>query len=182
MGLFFKITYEARYAGSFESNVKQIKVLDYIIDNMNNMNWQLSISNQLQKVDRHHISLSIILRMFDIKHINEGNLKSYARYTKKEDSLHIDQMLALNDYVNLQEDEMRSKLCDDIFVYLKEMLIKYKDRFQDFDSIKFITILEERFNKIKNNEFEDDFYNTEGYKHLKQAEEIKKKNANDIKN
>ena len=83
-------------------------------------------------------------------------------------------MLVLNEYVNFQEDEMRSKLCDDIFIYLKEMLIKYKDRFQDFDAIAFITLLEEQIKKIKNNEFEDNFYETESYTMLKQAEEIKK--------
>lgn len=174
MGLFLKITYEARYAGSFENNVKQLKVLRYICDNIRDMNWQESISSQLQKVEQHHISLSIILRMFNIKHINEGDLKSYARYTKKEHSLHIDQILALNDYVNLQEDEMRRKLCKDIFLYLKEILIKYQDRFQDFDSIKFISLLEERINRIIDNEFEDDFYQTDGYAMLKQAEEIKR--------
>ncbi|WP_202112995.1 MULTISPECIES: hypothetical protein [unclassified Gilliamella] len=174
MGTFLKITYESRYAGDFENNVKQIKVARYIIDNLNNMMWQESISNQLQKIDKHHTSLSIILRLFDIKDIEEGKLKSYARYKKKEDKLIIDQMLVLNEYVNFQEDEMRIKLCDDIFIYLKEMLIKYKDRFQDFDAIAFITLLEEQIKKIKNNEFEDNFYETESYTMLKQAEEIKK--------
>jgi hypothetical protein len=174
MGTFLKITYESRYAGDFENNVKQNKVLDYIIDNLNNMMWQESISNQLQKIDRHHTSLSIILRLFDIKDIKEGKLKSYARYKQKEDKLVIDQMLVLNEYVDFQEDEMRKKLCDDIFIYLYEMLIKYKDRFQDFDSVAFVSLLEKQIEKIKNNEFEDNFYETESFAMLKQAEEIKK--------
>ncbi len=29
MGVFLSITYESRYAGDFENNVKQNKVLDY---------------------------------------------------------------------------------------------------------------------------------------------------------
>jgi hypothetical protein len=174
MGTFLKITYESRYAGNFENNVKQNKILDYIIDNLNNMIWQESISNQLQKIDRHHTSLSIILRLFDIKDITEGKLKSYARYKQKEDKLVIDQMFALNEYVDLQEDEMRKELCDDIFGYLKEMLVKYKDRFQDFDSVAFVHLLENQIKKIKNNEFEDNFYETESFTMLKQAEEIKK--------
>lgn len=131
-----------------ENNVKQIKVARYIIDNLNNMMWQQSISNQLQKIDKHHTSLSIILRLFDIKDIKEGKLKSYARYKQNKDKLVIDQMLVLNKYVNFQEDEMRNKLCDDIFIYLKEMLKKYKDRFQDFDAIALITLLEEQIKKI----------------------------------
>ncbi|WP_181415980.1 hypothetical protein [Gilliamella apicola] len=174
MGTFLKITYESRYAGNFENNVKQIKVVRYIIDNLNNMAWQESISNQLQKIDRHHTSLSIILRLFDIKDIEAGKLKSYARYKQKEDKLVIDQMLVLNEYINFPEDEMRNKLCNDIFIYLKEILIKYKDRFSDFNSIAFIPLLEERIKKIKDNEFEDNFYETESFAMLKKAEELKK--------
>ena len=175
MGTFLTITSEERYAGSFENNVKQAKVVSYISDNLQNMAWQESISNQLQKVDRHHTSLSIILRLFNIKDIEKGKLKSYARYKQKEDRLAIDQMLVLNEYVDLQEYEMRNKLCNDIFVYLKEMLIKYKDRFQDFDAIAFIPLLEEQIEKIKNQEFEDDFYETESFAMLKRVEEIKNK-------
>lgn len=174
MGTFLKITYESRYAGNFENNVKQNKVLDYIIDNLNNIMWQEFISDQLQKIDKHHTSLSIILRLFDIKDIEEGKLKSYVRYKQKEDKLVIDQMLVLNEYINFPEDEVRNKLCNDIFIYLKEMLIKYKDRFQDFNSVAFVPLLEKQIEKIKNNEFEDNFYETESFTMLKQAEEIKK--------
>jgi hypothetical protein len=174
MGIFLEIIYESRYAGNFENNVKQIKVARYIIDNLNNMIWQESISNQLQKIDRHHISLSIILRLFDIKDIEKGKLKSYARYMRKKDELDIDQMLVLNKYVNLSEDEMRNELCNDILIYLKELLIKYKGHFQDFDSVAFIPLLENRIEKIKNNEFEDNYYETQSFAMLKQVEEIKK--------
>ena len=174
MGIFLKITYESRYAGHFENNVKQIKVARYIIDNLNDMIWQESISNQLQEIDRHHISLGIILRLFNIKDIEKGKLKSYARYMRKKDELDIDQMLVLNKYVNLSEDEMRNELCNDILIYLKELLIKYKGHFQDFDSVAFIPLLENRIEKIKNNEFEDNYYETQSFAMLKQVEEIKK--------
>ena len=172
MGLFLAITSEERYAGSFENTAKQAKVVGYINDNLRNMAWQESISNQLQRVDRHHTSLGIILRLFNIKDIEKGKLKSYARYIQKKDTLEIDQMLALNEYVDLQECEMRNKLCDVVFDYLKELLIKYKARFQDFDAIAFIPLLEERITRIKNQEFEDDFYETAYFAMLKRSEEI----------
>lgn len=175
MGTFLRITYESRYAGNFDNNVKQNKILDYIIDNLNNTMWQESISDQLQKTVKHHISLSIFLRLFDVKDIKEGRLKSFTRYKQKEDILVIDQMLALNEYISFPEDEMRNKLCNAILIYLKEVLIKYKNRFQDFDSVAFIPLLENQFEKIINNEFEDDFYETESFEMLKQAEDIKNK-------
>lgn len=83
-------------------------------------------------------------------------------------------MLVLNKYVDLIEDEMRKLLCDDIFTYVKAMLIKYKGRFQDFDAVAFMPLLEEQIKKIKNHEFEDNFYETESFAMLKKAEEIKK--------
>ena len=173
-GYFFKDNLRIKIRRNFENNVKQIKVARYIIDNLNDMIWQESISNQLQEIDRHHISLGIILRLFNIKDIEKGKLKSYARYMRKKDELVIDQMLVLNKYVNLSEDEMRNELCNDIFIYLKELLIKYKGHFQDFDSATFIPLLENRIEKIKNNEFEDNYYETQSFAMLKQVEEIKK--------
>lgn len=172
MGTFLRITYESRYAGNFDNNVKQNKILDYIIDNLNDMTWQESISNQLQKTDKHHTSLSIFLRVFDVKDIKEGGLKSCTRYKQKEDILVIDQMIALNEFIESPENEMRNKLCNAIFIYLKEVQIKYKTRFQDFDSVAFIPLLENQLKKIINNEFEDTFYETESFAMLKQAEEI----------
>lgn len=152
MGTFLKVTFEARYAGSEEKNQKKSKVVRYIADNLRDMIWQESISSQLRKVDGHHTNLYLVLRLFDIKDIEEGKLKSFARYKKKEDKLVVDQMLIINEYSDLPEDEMRIKMCDEIFEYVKEILIKYKDRFQDFDVIAFIPLLKERIEKIKANE------------------------------
>lgn len=175
MGTFLTITSEERYAGSFEANVKQSKVVGYMSDNLQSMAWQESISNQLQKVNKHHTSLCIILRLFHRDVIEKGKLKSYARYKSKEDKLLIDQMLVLDEYVDLPEDEMRKQLCDVVFNYSKELLIKYKDRFQDFDAIAFIPLFEERMKKIKNQEFEDNYYESESFAMQKQVEEIKNK-------
>lgn len=77
-------------------------------------------------------------------------MKSFYRYLKKDDKLIIDQMLTIDKYENLSEDETRKALCNDIFLYFKEVILKYKDRFLDFDAVAFIPLLEERFEDIKN--------------------------------
>ena len=59
-------------------------------------------------------------------------------------------------------------------LFVKKLLIKYKNHFQDFDSVTFIPLLENRIEKIKNNEFEDNYYETQSFAMLKQVEEIKK--------
>ena len=173
MGVFLSITYESRYAGDFENNVKQNKVLDYIIDNLNNMIWQEEICTKLREVEKQSDALFIILRLFSYDDIEEGNLKSYTRYKKSEEKLVIDIMFTIEDYKDFPEDVMRQKLCDDIFDYISIMLKKYKDRFHDFDANAFIPLLKERISQIKNQVFEDNFYDTESFAMLKQAEEIK---------
>ena len=64
-------------------------------------------------------------------------------------------MFALDDYLNLTEDEIRQKLCNDICSYVCEMLKKYKDRFQDFDAMVFIPLFKMQMDRIKNNELPD---------------------------
>ena len=149
MGTFLKSTIEARWAGNKEKTNLTQKVVEYIADGLRDMSWQESISNQLRKSDGHHTNLYIVLRLFDIKDIEEGKLKSFARYKKKDEKLVIDQMLVLNEYSNLPEDEMRIKMSDEIFEYVEKILIKYKNRFQDFDAITFIPMLKERIEEIK---------------------------------
>ena len=75
MGTFLTITSELRYAGSFEANVRQDKVVGYISDNLLSMAWQESISGRLQREDRHHTSLGIILKLFHRSDIEKGKLK-----------------------------------------------------------------------------------------------------------
>ena len=48
----------------------------------------------------------IVLRLFYESEIVEGNLKSYARYIKQKERLVIDQMLILDNFLKLSEDEM----------------------------------------------------------------------------
>lgn len=115
MGTFLKLTFEARWVSNKQKTNLTQKVVEYIADGLRDMSWQEPISNQLQKSDGHHTNLYIALRLFDIKDIEEGNLKSFTRYKKKDEKLVIDQMLVLNEYSNLPEDEMRIKMCDEIF-------------------------------------------------------------------
>ena len=59
-------------------------------------------------------------------------------------------MLVIDQYESLSEDETREALCNDIFLYFKDTILKYKDRFLDFNAVAFIPLLEARFNEIKN--------------------------------
>ena len=151
MGIFLKITYESQGGKTAEKAFTNQKVLDYIIDALNDYPWQESISGKLTALDQKysHIALGTILRFFHLKNIEAGNLKSFARYLKEKDKLIIDQMLVIDKYENLSEDETRKALCDDIFLYFKEIILKYKDRFLDFDAVAFIPLLEERFEEVK---------------------------------
>lgn len=152
MGTFLSITYELHFVET-ESKRKAIKrVVNYITDNLGDMIWQESISNQLRREERHHSTLFIVLRLFHKEEVEEGKLKSYARYKKKDDELIIDQMFVLSDYTDLAEDEMREKLCNDIYDYVSKMLEKYRKRFLDFDTMAFIPLLKEKMEQTKRNE------------------------------
>lgn len=166
MGVFLSITYDLRWAGSFEANVKQDKVVNYIATNLGDMIWQEEISNQVQRIDKHHISLAIVLRLFRREDIKKNSLKSYARYIQKKDILNIDQMLALDEYIELSENEMRCQLCDAVF--------NRKERFQNLDSIVLVPLLRERILRIKNQEFTDNYFKSKSFTDAKRVEEIKK--------
>ncbi len=152
MGLFLRITYQSQGGRTVEKAFINRKVLSYIIDGLNDGNWQDSISIKLTTLDPQysHIAIDAILRFFLSENIEGGNLKSFYRYQKKDDKLIIDQMLTIDKYDDLSEDETRKALCDDIFLYFKDVILKYKDRFLDFDSVAFIPLLDERFVDIKN--------------------------------
>lgn len=151
MGIFLQITYQSQGGKTAEKAFINQKVLDYIIDSLNDYPWQESISSRLTTLDQKysHIAIGAILRFFLLKNIEIGNLKSFARYIKKDDKLIIDQMLVIDKYENLSEDETRETLCNDIFLYFKEIILKYQNRFLDFDVVLFIPLLEERFEEIK---------------------------------
>lgn len=151
MGIFFKITYDSYGGKSIEKADINNKVLDYIIDALNDYTWQESISSKLTNLDQKysHIALGTIIRFYLLQNIEAGNLKSFARYIKKDEKLVIDQIIALDNYETLSEEETRNTLCEEIFNYFEEVILKYQDRFQDFDAVKFIPLLKERFEKIK---------------------------------
>lgn len=151
MGIFFKITYDSQGGKTAEKAVINQKILDYIIDALNDYHWQESISCKLTSLDPKysHIVLGTIIRFFHLKNIEAGNLKSFARYKKKDDKLIIDQIMALDKYEELSEEETREFLCDDIFTYYSEVILKYSNRFLDFNAIDFIPLLKQRFNEIK---------------------------------
>lgn len=152
MGLFLRITYQSQGGRTPEKAFINRKVLSYIIDGLNDENWQDSVSIKLTTLDPQysHIAIDAILRFFLSENIEGGNLKSFYRYLKKDDKLIIDQMLTIDKYDDLSEDETRKALCDDIFLYFKDVILKYKDRFLDFNAVAFIPLLEERFGDIKN--------------------------------
>ena len=136
MGLFLRITYQSQ---ADERAFINRKVLGYIIDGLNDGDWQDSISIKLTTHDPQysHIAIGAILRFFLSENIEGGNLKSFYRYLKKDDKLIIDQMLTIDKYDDLSEDETRKELCDDIFLYFKEVILKYKDRFTNLMHILF---------------------------------------------
>lgn len=152
MGIFLKITYDSQGGKTAEKAIINQNILDNILNSFNDYAWQDSISSKLTTLDPKysHIALGTILRLFHLKNIEAGNLKSFARYVKKDDKLIIDQMLVIDKYEDLSENETRQAFCNDILQYFKEVILKYKGHFQDFDAVSFIPLLEERFEKIKN--------------------------------
>ncbi len=176
MGSFLSITSDTHYAKDIENVIKLAKVEHYITKYINDMKWQESISAQLREIDSYHVSVSVILRLFRRDIIKDSNLKSITRYYKAKQRLRIDQMLDLDAYLDLPENEIRKRLCDDIFSYLEEMLKKYQKLLHNnLDVTILLPLLRERIEAIKNEEFLDDFYETQLYQRIISTEELKKK-------
>lgn len=152
METFIGAVYELHFVKNEVKRQTVTNVVRYVADNIRDMDWQGSICTKVRKIEEQPDALYIVLRLFHQSEIEKGKLKSYARYKKANEKLVIDQMFALDDYEDLPEDEMRQKLCDDIFDYVSAMLKKYKDRFHDFDAMAFIPLLKEQMDKTKNNE------------------------------
>ena len=151
MGLFLKITADSQGAETIEKARLNNSIINNILDGLNDYAWQDRISSQLRALNPQfsHITLGIILRLFLQKNIEIGHLKSYSRYLKKDDKLVIDQMLCASKYAILTEDQTRVAMCDDVFLYFEAMLLKYTDKFQDFDVVAFIPLLKQRLEEIK---------------------------------
>lgn len=158
MGLFFKITSESQGAKTPEKALINNKVIDYILDSLNDFYWQDEISLKLRNKNAQfsHITIGAILRLFLLKNIEAGKLKSFSRYIQKDDKLIIDQMIVADEYEALSEDETRAKMCDEVYLYFSEVILKNKAKFQDFDALSFIPLLKDRFDEIKNEKITND--------------------------
>ena len=84
MGLFLRITYQSQGGRTPETAFKNQKILDEIIDGLNDFDWQESNSTKLTTLDPQysHIAIGAILRFFLSENIEGGNLKSFYRYLK----------------------------------------------------------------------------------------------------
>ncbi|MDM1085784.1 hypothetical protein Q2490_14995 [Myroides odoratimimus] len=155
MGTFLSFTYQSQGGSTKEEAIVNQDVIGYISSALNDDEWQYSLAGRLRDLEEryHHITISAIVRLFLKENIEKGKLKSFFRYVKNEDELSIDQMLDANKYDGLNEVETRVAMADDIFAYFKEIILKYKDRFLDFDAVAFIPLLEERFEVIKREEY-----------------------------
>ncbi|MDH6678216.1 hypothetical protein M2284_002419 [Rhodococcus sp. LBL1] len=151
MGIFLKITYDSQGGATAEKATVNQGILDDVLDSLNDYAWQDRIAPQLRDLDAQfsHITLGLILRFYHKVNVDKGNLKSLARYIKKDDKLLVDQMLVVDAYEDLSAGETRTQLCDDIVSHLEQALVKYRDRFQDFDAVAFIPLLRARFEEIK---------------------------------
>ena len=54
MGVFLAITYDLRWAGSFEANETQKKVVNYQSSNLGNRIRQQEIHNQVQRINNNN--------------------------------------------------------------------------------------------------------------------------------
>ena len=91
----------------------------------------------------------ITFRFFGIEEIEKYKIKSYTRYYKKEEYLDIDPIFILDKYKDLNEDKIREELCNDIFIYLEKILLKYEKSFTHFNVRNFISILYDRLQEVK---------------------------------
>ncbi|WP_135454850.1 hypothetical protein [Mycobacterium sp. DL99] len=151
MGIFLKITYDSQGGKTAEKATINQGILDDVLNSLNDYAWQDRIAPQLRNLDAQfsHIALGLILRFYHKVNVEKGDLRSLVRYIKKDDKLLVDQMLVVDEYEELSEWETRTHLCDDIVSHLEQSLMKYRDRFQDFDAVAFIPFLRERFEEIK---------------------------------
>lgn len=149
MGVFLFSTYELDSTGTSNQDKVFRKILDYIIHNLNDVDWQESVSNKTKKDTTSQRIIKIYLRFFNKKRIEESGLNSYAKYSNKKECLIIDPIFSIEEYANLEEHEMRKKISNHIFYYLQRVITKYKDRFKDFDATLFVGLLNDRFEDIK---------------------------------
>lgn len=136
---------------STESHSKNIvlnRVITYILDALSAEDWLYKIRKEITN-EQEKCFVFITFRFFGIEEIEKYKIKSYTRYYKKEEYLDIDPIFILDKYKDLNEDKIREELCNDIFIYLEKILLKYEKSFTHFNVINFISILYDRLQEVK---------------------------------
>lgn len=149
MSVFLFSTYELDSAGGHHTDTNNSKVLDYIVDNLNELHWQEALVKKIGYDKRRGRKIKIYLRFFRQNRIEENNLRSYSRFMRKENCLIIDPIFSLKSYNGLECKELSAKIYDDVFQYLEFAINKYEAKFDDFDFPAFFKILLERFQDIR---------------------------------
>ena len=137
---------------STESHSKNIvlnRVITYILDALSAEDWLYKIRKEITN-EQEKCFVFITFRFFGIEEIEKYKIKSYTRYYKKEEYLDIDPIFILDKYKDLNEDKIREELCNDIFIYLEKILLKYEKSFTHFNVRNFISILYDRLQEVKN--------------------------------
>ena len=135
---------------STESHSKNIvlnRVITYILDALSAEDWLYKIRKEITN-EQEKCFIFITFRFFGIEEIEKYKIKSYTRY-KKEEYLDIDPIFILDKYKDLNEDKIREELCNDIFIYLEKILLKYEKSFTHFNVRNFISILYDRLQEVK---------------------------------
>ena len=136
---------------STESHSKNIvlnRVITYILDALSAEDWLYKIRKEITN-EQEKCFIFITFRFFGIEEIEKYKIKSYTRYYKKEEYLDIDPIFILDKYKDLNEDKIREELCNDIFIYLEKILLKYEKSFTHFNVRNFISILYDRLQEVK---------------------------------
>ena len=136
---------------STESHSKNIvlnRVITYILDALSAEDWLYKIRKEITN-EQEKCFVFITFRFFGIEEIEKYKIKSYTRYYKKEAYLDIDPIFILDKYKDLNEDKIREELCNDIFIYLEKILLKYEKSFTHFNVRNFISILYDRLQEVK---------------------------------
>ena len=136
---------------STESHSKNIvlnRVITYILNALSAEDWLYKIRKEITN-EQEKCFIFITFRFFGIEEIEKYKIKSYTRYYKKEEYLDIDPIFILDKYKDLNEDKIREELCNDIFIYLEKILLKYEKSFTHFNVRNFISILYDRLQEVK---------------------------------
>lgn len=147
--MFIGFTSEFRWCGTKELTDKLVHSVRYIRDCINDSEWQYSVNSSIRKNTEAQEAISIVLRLFNAKDIEDLKIKSYYRYNKQKNCLGIDIVLSLEDYVNLSEKEIVKNLSKDIYEYIYSFIGKYENKIKDFDVTMFMSVLEERLKELE---------------------------------